>query len=122
MNKKFLSLFFVSLFMLTACGGGASKAEKAGMALAETACLSFDSSVAGEEIETLADFAESSATKYGFESSEDMQVYLDSIEGTEAMNEMAVAAREHLEETCGDSLEALGINAADFAENIISPL
>ncbi len=118
MTKRLLPLLFLSILMLTACGSTNGRAEKAGKALAETACFSFDSGNSEEELSSLAEYAETISKKYGFKDSSDLQTFLDEIEGTEAMNKMAVSAREHLESTCGDSLEALGINAADFAESL----
>ncbi len=119
MSKRILFFLLASTLVFTACGSTNGRAEKAGKALAETACFSFDSESSEEEsTSSLADYAEMVAKDYGFKDSSDLQAFVDEIEGTEAMNKMALAAREHLEATCGDSLEALGISSADFAESL----
>jgi len=117
MPKQILAALLVLSSILTACGGASTnKAENAGMAMAETACLLFDESISLEDIPTMTtDIVE----KYGFITSDNIDTYLAEIAGTEELNEVAVAVREHLEATCGDALEASGLSAADLSEAIV---
>ena len=115
MKRSLLILACLSL-VLSACSGSQNLTENAGKAMAETACLLFD-----EETEFVAIAEETKAVmdKYGFENDATIEDYLDSIRGTEELNKVSVVLREHLERSCGSTLEANGISAADLAEAMV---
>lgn len=110
-----LSVAATGALLFAACTTNSSLADDAGKALAETACLPFDSSVATEDILTKYD---EKLAEFGFDE-DSLQEYLTSIEGTSELNEVSVVLRTHLQETCGDELEAYGTNAADLAETMV---
>lgn len=113
--RKILLVTIISTLILSACGGG--KAENAGMAMAETACLLFDEATDMNNIQTL---TTDIMIKYGFNTPEDIDTYLTEVQGTEELNQISVAARTHLEETCGDKLSENGVTAADLAEAMVN--
>jgi predicted small secreted protein len=118
MTKQLLAALLVSASLLTACGGAASgsQAENAGKAMAETACLLFDENV---DFETIAAQSEEIVQNYGFESSTSIDDYIMEVAGTEEQNAIVVAAREHLEATCGEDIEASGLSAAELSEAMV---
>ncbi|MFA5792646.1 MAG: hypothetical protein WC897_02115 [Candidatus Gracilibacteria bacterium] len=115
--RKLLSLIILSSLALIACGGTNSQAENAGKAMAETACLLFDDATDMENIETL---TTDIMVKYGWSTPADIDTYLAQIQGTEELNQVSVATRTHLEDTCGDSLTANGVTATDLAEAMVT--
>ena len=84
--------------------------------MAETSCLIFDDSVPFEDIPNR---SEEIITSYGWESSLAIDDYLESIAGTESLNDVSVLLRNYLEDECGDQLEAGGLSAAELAEAIV---
>lgn len=119
MPKALFASLLVSTIIFTACSGASSgnKAQNAGYAMAETACLLFDEDVSFTDIESM---TEEIMQKYGFESPEEIDTYLAEVRGTEEINEVSEAARTQLEATCPDALEATGVTAADLAEAMVS--
>jgi len=116
MKRLFLATTIFSL-LLTSCGGPSNpEADNAARAMAETSCLIFDETVPFEEIP---DRSDQIILSYGWESSMSIDDYLESINGTEVQNEVAVLLRQYLDETCGEQLEAGGLSAAELAEAIV---
>lgn len=116
MKRLFAATALFSL-LLTACGGPSNvEADNAAHAMAETSCLIFDDTVPFEEIPSQ---SEAIITGYGWEDSVAIDVYLESINGTEVQNEVSVLLRQYLEEACGEQLEAGGLSAAELAEAIV---
>jgi hypothetical protein len=114
--RKFITLtLFLALF-LNACGTD-SQAENAGKAMAETACLLFSSN---GDLTNLEGETTSIMTKYGWATAADIDTYLTSVRGTEEFNEVTVAARSHLEESCGEALTASGVSAEELANAMTS--
>jgi len=118
MPKVFTAALLLSTIILASCGAASgNKAENAGKAMAETACLLFDQSVSMDDIEaSTGDIM----TTYGFTSPSEIDTYLASIQDTEEMNQVTEAARTQLEATCGDALSSNGVTAADLAEAMVS--
>ncbi len=114
---RFLSTLLLSSVLLSACaGGGASRADNAAKAMAETACLLFDNGTALEDIEQKTNEI---IANYGFTSTDEIDSYLAEIQGTEELNELSVTLRTHLETTCGEALAANDVNAASLAEAMV---
>ncbi len=107
---------FLSLIALSSCSTG-SPEENAGKALAEKACLVFDQSISLEKVD-------SETTKilkeYGFDSMDEITVYIDSIRNTEAENQVIIELRDHLEKTCGDALDSANVDASDLAQSMVN--
>jgi len=116
MNKK-LSLALFSLLLLTACGSTGSKAENAGKAMAETACLLFNEDVNMEEIAAQTDEI---MKKYGFEKAQDIDDYIATIQGTDELNTVSTNTENELKAKCGEALTAKGVEAADLAKAMVS--
>jgi len=114
--RKFISLMLFSALFLSACGAS-SQAENAGKAMAETACLLFSSN---GDLTNLEGETTAIMTKYGWTKPEDIDTYLTSVRGTEEFNEVTVAARAHLEESCGDALTTSGVSAEELANAMTS--
>lgn len=104
---------------LVACSSASSenRAEDAGKAMGETACLLFDEAIDLDESEEL---SEDILDLYGFSSSKAINRYLDEIRGTEELNKVSEAVRTHMETTCGEDLAKSGVTAADLAEALVS--
>lgn len=117
MFRPLLATFLTGALFLTACGGSGNKAEDTGKAMAETACLLFDETIALEDIETSTNEI---MKKYGYNNPEEIDTYLAEIRETEDLNKVSEAARTHLEATCAEALTASGVNAADLSEAMIA--
>lgn len=116
MFRPLLATFLTGTLFLTACGASGTSAENTGKAMAETACLLFDESVAIENIESE---TQSIMIKYGYANPEEIDTYLAEIRGTEELNIVSESARTQLEATCADALAASGVSAAELAEAMI---
>lgn len=116
MFRPLLATFLTGALFLTACGGSGDKAENTGKAMAETACLLFDESIALEDIESK---TQEIMTKYGYAAPEEIDTYLAEIRGTEDLNIVSESARTQLEATCADALAASGVSAAELAEAMV---
>lgn len=117
MLKRSAAFFVFACLLLTACDSSTQvRVDLAGEAMAERACLSFDTSLSDEDLTELTDEI---MTRYGWESTDAIDTYLKEIEGTEELNELSVSVRDHLEEHCAESFEDSGLNAADLAEAIV---
>lgn len=117
MLRPLFASFLTGALFLSACAGGSgNKAEDTGKAMAETACLLFDETVALEDLESKTGEI---MTKYGYNDPEEIDTYLAEIRGTEELNEVSESARTHLEATCAESLTASGVSAADLAEAMV---
>ena len=96
--------------------------KRVGKALGESSCLFFDQDAVNELNET-PDLYERRNTeileKYKLEADFNPITYLESIQDTEAINEVALTMRETLEATCAEGIEAEGLNAADIAEEFV---
>ena len=108
--KKIISLSFLALLSLSACG--ASQAENAGKAMAEIACLMSNESADKEA-------AEEVIKKYGFETAADIDTYLETIKGTEKVNTVVASARDTLTEVCGDWLEQKGVDPSVLSKAMV---
>ena len=117
MFRPLLASFITGALFLSACGGSGNQAENTGKAMAETACLLFDETVALENIETLTGDI---MKKYGYNDPEEIDTYLAEVRGTEDLNKVSEAARTHLEATCAEALTTSGVNAADLAEAMVA--
>lgn len=115
--RTLLSSLLISSILLASCGGAGTKAEKAGQAMADTACLLFSEDVDFSQIESM---TSDIMTQYGFSSPEEVDAYLTEIRGTEELNQVSEAARNQLEKSCGDALSTSGVSAADLAEAMVS--
>jgi hypothetical protein len=115
MKRFLLGLACLSL-AFSACSTSQNISEDAGKAMAETACLLFDEDT---EFVAIAEETKAIMDKYGFENDATVEDYLDSIRGTEELNNVVVIVREHLESSCGETLEKNGIQAADLAEAMV---
>ncbi|MEK7146139.1 MAG: hypothetical protein AAB802_03050 [Patescibacteria group bacterium] len=117
MLKKILIV--LSLMLVTACSDPSALPEpqRAGLALAESSCLLFDPELSFDQI---ASASEDVRSKYGFETSEELEEYLDSLGESEEKNEVAIALREGIENFCGDALLERGLNPVDMSQAILS--
>lgn len=115
--KRLLALMLIFGTFSSCDGVTATKAENAGKALAEMNCAIISGNATITTDET---YMNEAIAGNGFENYEEFKAYLDSIEGTEEQNEVAVSVRTNLQEICPDELEALGINAADLSESVMS--
>ncbi|MFA6024289.1 MAG: hypothetical protein WC777_03690 [Candidatus Gracilibacteria bacterium] len=116
MFKPLLASFLTGALFLSACGGTGSTAENTGKAMAETACLLFDESIAMEDLE---ENTKDIMKKYGYSDPKEIDTYLAEIQGTEELNLVSEAARTHLEATCAEGLSASGVSAAELAEAMV---
>lgn len=116
MNNR-IALVLLSAVLLTACGSSGSKAENAGKAMAETACLLFDDTTSTDDMSAASDAI---MKKYGFEQASDIDTYLATIQGTEDLNTVTATARDTLTETCSDALTAKGVDPSDLANAMVS--
>ena len=114
--RKLLILALLSTLLLSACGK-ASQAENAGKAMAETACLLFNNSGDLSNLETESNTI---MTKYGWKDPAEIDTYLNSVRNTAEFNEINVAARTHLEESCGDALAKAGVSAEELSSAMTS--
>jgi hypothetical protein len=116
MTKRFFALFLILATITTTACAATYRAEQAGKALAEANCLTFTD----PELLTLdEDSINAIYLKYGFSDATELDEYVASVEGTTEFNEVAVSVRTHLEETCGEELAELGIDAAEIYEPIV---
>lgn len=116
MFRPLLASFLTGALFLTACGGTGDQAENTGKAMAETACLLFDETIAIEDIESK---TQEIMKEYGYQNPEEIDVYLSEVRGTEDLNKVSESARTQLEATCADALAASGVSAAELAEAMI---
>lgn len=118
MPKIILPCLSLMLFAV-ACSTPSSlpESQRAGLTLAESSCLLFDPELSFDQI---ASSSEDVRKKYGYESSDELEEYLDSVKETEEENQVAIALREGIENFCGEELLARGLNPADMSQAILS--
>lgn len=112
LRRVFISLLLFSL-TLSACSK--DKAVEAGKGRAEITCLLFDSSLSLEELEQK---TEAISQDYGFETSDELYEYIDTIRGTEEFNRTVEAVRTQLEKSCGDALREAGVDPIELTESL----
>ena len=115
-----IAILAISL-VLTSCGSINYRAENAGKALAEINCLAYSGDLTDMMMEAAMDTdpTQEILTKHGFESHEELSAYMMEVAGTSEFNELAIAVRTNLAETCGEQLEALGMSPEDLYESIV---